>query len=80
MPKKEKATETEKETLRITRRPTTAPKRAKASAAAPLALALDHSHDAIARRAYELFEERGGLHGFHLEDWLRAEAELTARS
>lgn len=33
----------------------------------------------IRRRAYELFEERGGEHGRHHEDWLRAEAEVRAR-
>jgi hypothetical protein len=38
------------------------------------------SHDDIARRAYALFQERGGQHGDDLADWLRAEAELTARS
>lgn len=31
---------------------------------------------AIARRAYELFEARGGEHGHDWEDWLRAESEL----
>jgi DUF2934 family protein len=36
------------------------------------------SPDAIARRAFELFLERGGSHGHHLEDWLRAERELRA--
>lgn len=36
------------------------------------------SHDAIARRAYELFLERGGQAGDPSHDWLRAEAELTA--
>jgi hypothetical protein len=30
----------------------------------------------IARRAFELFCERGGQHGSDLEDWLRAEREL----
>ena len=30
----------------------------------------------IARRAYELFEARGGRDGHDLDDWLRAEAEL----
>ena len=34
----------------------------------------------IARRAFELFEERGAQHGRDLEDWLRAEAELLRRS
>lgn len=38
------------------------------------------SHDEIARRAYALFQERGGQHGDDLGDWLRAEAELGARS
>jgi HSP20 family molecular chaperone IbpA len=31
---------------------------------------------AIARRAYELFEARGGEHGHDGEDWFRAESEL----
>jgi HSP20 family protein len=31
---------------------------------------------AIARRAYELFEKRGGEHGHDWEDWFRAESEL----
>ncbi len=30
----------------------------------------------IARRAYELFELRGGEHGHDWEDWFRAESEL----
>ena len=34
----------------------------------------------IARRAYELYIERGGEHGRDLDDWLRAELELTSRS
>jgi len=32
--------------------------------------------DEIRRRAYELFEARGGEAGQELEDWLRAEAEI----
>jgi hypothetical protein len=35
-------------------------------------------HDAIAKRAYELYLERGSTPGYELEDWLAAEAELTA--
>ncbi|HSK09875.1 MAG TPA: DUF2934 domain-containing protein [Vicinamibacterales bacterium] len=31
---------------------------------------------AIARRAFELFLQRGGKHGHDLEDWLTAEREL----
>ncbi len=34
------------------------------------------SHDEIARRAYQLFEERGGEPGHEWEDWFRAEREL----
>ncbi|MGA7926433.1 MAG: Hsp20/alpha crystallin family protein [Candidatus Sulfotelmatobacter sp.] len=35
-----------------------------------------HISDAIARRAYELFEARGFEHGHDREDWFRAESEL----
>ncbi len=31
----------------------------------------------IARRAYELYEERGRHHGFDTDDWLKAEAEMS---
>jgi DUF2934 family protein len=31
-------------------------------------------------RAYELYEERGREDGHDLEDWLRAEVELTGRT
>jgi Protein of unknown function (DUF2934) len=34
----------------------------------------------IRRRAYELYEERGREDGHDLDDWLRAEAEITAKS
>ncbi len=43
-----------------------------ASAAAP-------THEAIAKRSYELFLARGGEHGHADEDWARAEAELLGR-
>jgi Protein of unknown function (DUF2934) len=32
----------------------------------------------IRRRAYELFEARGGEDGQELEDWLRAEEEIRS--
>jgi hypothetical protein len=32
----------------------------------------------IARRAYEIYEERGGCDGDDLNDWLRAEAEVKS--
>jgi hypothetical protein len=34
--------------------------------------------DQIRARAYELYEERGMEDGNDLDDWLRAEAELTS--
>ncbi len=40
----------------------------------------DDQKQQIAQRAYDLFLERGGQHGYHLEDWLRAEAELMAQA
>ena len=33
----------------------------------------------IRQRAYELYEERGRQHGFHDEDWSRAETEVLSR-
>jgi hypothetical protein len=36
--------------------------------------------DRVARRAYELYQQRGGEAGHEMEDWLQAEAELTARA
>ena len=34
------------------------------------------TYDEIARRAYELYQQRGGTGGQDWDDWLRAEAEL----
>lgn len=36
--------------------------------------------DAVRQRAYELYEERGGQHGLHEDDWYRAEQEVRART
>jgi hypothetical protein len=36
------------------------------------------SREAIAKRAYELYLQRGSVSGYEVEDWLAAEAELTA--
>jgi hypothetical protein len=30
-------------------------------------------HDKISKKAYEIFQSRGGQHGRHHEDWLEAE-------
>ena len=37
---------------------------------------MNELHRMIARRAYELFEQRGREHGRHIDDWLQAESEL----
>jgi outer membrane protein TolC len=39
----------------------------------------DLSRDEIARRAYDLYQERGAEDGRDLDDWLRAERELRER-
>jgi Protein of unknown function (DUF2934) len=36
------------------------------------------AQEAIAKRAYELYLQRGSVPGYELEDWLSAEAELIA--
>ena len=36
--------------------------------------------EAIQLRAYEIYVERGGIHGFDTDDWLKAELELSARN
>ena len=35
------------------------------------------NHDAIERRAYELYEERGREAGHEWDDWLQAEREVA---
>jgi HSP20 family protein len=37
---------------------------------------INRIHDAIARRAFELFEGKGGFLGRELEDWFKAETEF----
>jgi oligoendopeptidase F len=47
------------------------------------ALAVEQSRDLeeeIRRRAYELYAERGREDGHDFDDWLRAEAEITAKN
>lgn len=39
----------------------------------------DDLQDEVRRRAYQLFEQRGGRHGRDMEDWLRAEAEIAQK-
>ncbi len=33
----------------------------------------------IGKRAYQLFLDREGAHGYHIEDWLQAEKEIMAQ-
>lgn len=39
----------------------------------------ERSREHIAHRAYELYVERGGEPGKDVEDWVRAEKELTGK-
>ena len=39
-----------------------------------------HSSDAVAKRAYEIYQNRGGTDGADLDDWLEAERELKGLS
>jgi len=46
---------------------------------APTPPAREPSQDAVARRAFELWEQQGRQPGRELEHWLQAEAELRGR-
>jgi hypothetical protein len=37
-----------------------------------------NAEELIRSRAYQLFEQRGRNHGADMEDWLRAEVEITS--
>jgi hypothetical protein len=42
---------------------------------------MDHAtQQKIEKRAYELFLARGGVHGYHFEDWTKAEKEIMGAS
>ncbi len=45
------------------------------AAASPVAQRQPTRED-IARRSYEIFLERGGEHGHHVDHWVQAEREL----
>jgi len=40
---------------------------------------MDKVQEQVARRAYELFQARGGEHGYHIADWLQAEKEIMSK-
>ena len=48
-------------------------KKARAANTAP-------TREDIARRAYQIYLERGGAPGYELEDWTRAERELAQKN
>jgi hypothetical protein len=52
--------------------------RSSAAKAVAAATSVEIPKDAIARRAFELFCARGGQNGTEVDDWLRAERELTS--
>jgi hypothetical protein len=37
------------------------------------------AHDEVARLAHSYWQQRGGQHGHHMEDWFRAEQELRGK-
>jgi hypothetical protein len=61
---------------------TSAPKAAKAAkkaAGTPDAVKAAPTFEEIAIRSYELYLQRGAVDGYHEQDWLQAESELSAR-
>jgi DUF2934 family protein len=52
-------------------------RRGSANASAPSAGVIAAHDETIARRAHELFQARGGLHGHDLDDWLEAERQIV---
>ena len=57
-------------------KPTSQPAIFKLTASGTFVERTRHISNAIARRAFELFEARGSEHGHDCEDWFRAESEL----
>jgi hypothetical protein len=57
----------------------TAAKSVKATGTSMAAALSPPSYDSIAKRSYEIYLERGAQPGHEVEDWLAAEAELTAK-
>lgn len=68
-----KTTTTAKRTSRVTRTTTNGNGHVHVEAQA------HPTREQIAQRAFELFLARGGHHGYHEEDWLRAEREMRER-
>ena len=62
----------------------TTPRARKSTVSRPRAAAMmdqapaTPNHDEVAKRAYELFLQRGGGHGQDWDDWLSAERQLLS--
>ncbi|MFB1483032.1 DUF2934 domain-containing protein [Corallococcus sp. RDP092CA] len=54
----------------------TGDKQPVAPASAPMSRSAAPTQEQIARRAYEIFQARGGTHGNPEQDWHQAEREL----
>ena len=54
-----------------------AAKPAQESTALPQTQSNGYSLEAVRIRAYQLFEQRGRVHGYDAQDWLQAEAEIV---
>jgi hypothetical protein len=39
---------------------------------------MESMKEMIEKRAYHLFLKRGGIHGYHMQDWIQAEKEIKA--
>jgi len=39
---------------------------------------MESMKEMIEKRAYHLFLKRGGIHGYHMQDWVQAEKEIKA--
>jgi len=64
--------------LRVRREATVPPEKAVALYAETRHLPPE-LHDRVARRAHEIFLERGGAPGHEVEDWVRAEGEILSQ-
>ncbi len=73
-----KTTRTTTEKKTTTKRPSRRPS-SSASNDEMQHASFEPSREEIAQRAFELFLARGGEHGRHEEDWLRAEREVRER-
>lgn len=73
-----KKTGTGETKVKVVRAATAKGKTAKAATAGSAKVKPWPTHEEIAALAHRYYEERGLLHGFHEQDWYRAEQELMA--